>query len=224
MKRVIVILALVAAPAYGADVYLRGGGQITGVIVEQTDESVTVDIGGATISARMSSVVRIDESVSPLEMYRERAAGIPEGDADAWRELARWARGRALSSQSLEAFTKVLEVLPDDKEANEALGRIRVGEQWITEDEYYRNQGYIPFEGQWMRPSEKQAIQNERTAQERAAQQANEARIREIEAEQQAEKERIEKQREQEKMYRNPVSWGWGYGPRYWPDPVRRWP
>jgi hypothetical protein len=217
------IVLLAALPVAADDVILRGGGRITGQIIERTDEAVTVDIGGATITAKMSSVERIEVNTSPLQQYRDRAAEIPDDDVEAWRELARWAKGYALSSQALEAYSKVLAVLPDDEEANRALGRVRMSGTWVSEEESYQARGYVYFEGAWMTPNERQSIIAARQAQEEAEQRENEARIREIEAEQKAEKERLEAERKEEELRRNPVSWNWGYGPRYWPAPVRRW-
>jgi hypothetical protein len=217
MKRGIVLIALAAAPVFADDVYLRGGGQITGEIVEQTEDSVTVDVGGGgTITARMSSVVRIEKGTSPLQEYRTRAEGISYDDAEAWRELARWATNRALSSQALKAWTHVVSEIPDDPEANRALGRVQLDGQWVSEEESYRAQGYIEFEGQWMTPAERQAILANRRDREDAERQANEARINEIDGEIQDEKQRKEDKR-REDWNRNPVPWGWGYGPTYWP-------
>lgn len=236
MKQAIVIIALVAAPAFADDIYLRGGGQITGQIIEQTDDSVTVDIGGGTISAAMSSVVKIEKNNSPLQEYRERAAKIPAGDAEAWRELARWATGYSLSSQAREAYRKVVAVLPEDEEANKALGMVQLNGKWVTEEEGYRARGYVQFEGKWMTPAEQQSIVAERQAQQARAEadrEANAAKVQEIEAQQQADQKRQEEERDRldanNNSYYNPntVYWGWGAGPGYWHNPnqgPQQWP
>ncbi len=219
------IIALAAVPVFADDVYLRGGGQITGQIVEQTEDSVTVDVGGGgTITAHMSSVVRIEKATSPLQEYRKRAAVIPDGDVEAWRELARWATGNALTSQALKAYSQVVANLPDDKEANRALGRVQLDGRWVTEEESYLARGYVQFEGQWMKPGEKQRILEDRRARKEADRQANAAEIQTIENEIQADKEKKAAERE-EAQRRGSVSWGWGYGPNYWPRPgVVVWP
>ena len=227
MKRVIVVIALAAVPVFADDVYLQGGGQITGEIVEQTEDSVTVDIGGgATISAHMSNVVRIEKSTSPLQEYRARAAKIPAGDAEAWRKLARWATGNALSSQAGKAYSQVVAILPDDQEANHALGRVQVDGKWVTEEESYLAQGYVEFENEWMTPGERQQILASRQASKQADRQANDAAIQSIDAEQKAEKE--QKEADTEAFRRDglprvgdPVNWGWGAGPSHWPSPSR---
>jgi hypothetical protein len=214
-----------AAPAMADTVHLKGGGQIRGVIVERTEDSVTVDIGGGgTVTARMSSVVRIDEDRSPLQDFRERADAIPEGDVEGWRELARWATDNALMSQALRAYSEVLAVLPDDEEANRALGRVKVNGQWMTEEENYRSRGFVKFEGQWMTPQEQRRIEADRAAQETAQQQANEAKIAELENQITEDRRRKEEEMAATR-YRNSVNWGWGYGPDSWPRPgIVVWP
>ena len=221
------VIALAAAPVFADEVYLKGGGRFSGEIVEQTEDSVTVDIGGGYLSAPMSSVVRIEEGVSPLAEYRARAAGIPPGDAEAWRELARWAEKETLSSQAWEAYSQVVEILPDDDEANRALGRVLLGGSWVTEEESYRARGYVEFEGEWMMPAERQAILDERRAGEQADRQANEAEIRAIQADIDAEKqaEDLEFERQTSRYdhlpeYTGSLAWGWGAGPTYWPSGV----
>jgi len=221
------VIALAAAPVFADEVYLKGGGRFSGEIVEHTEDSVTVDIGGGYLSAPMSSVVRIEEGVSPLAEYRARAAGIPPGDAEAWRELARWAEKETLSSQAWEAYSQVVEILPDDDEANRALGRVLLGGSWVTEEESYRARGYVEFEGEWMMPAERQAILDERRAGEQADRQANEAEIRAIQADIDAEKqaEDLEFERQTSRYdhlpeYTGSLAWGWGAGPTYWPPGV----
>jgi len=222
VKRGLAVIALIAAPLLADDVYLRGGGRVTGEIVERSDDAVTVDIGGGTISVRTASIVRIEENVAPSQQYRERAAAISTGDAEAWRELARWARGEALATQASQAWSRVVAVLPDDEEANQALGRVRLDGRWVSEEESYLARGFIEFEGEWMTPGERQAILNDRLARDQADRQAETARLT---AEQQATAER-EAREEAERdaflsgglpQYGDPVNWGWGYGPVYWP-------
>ncbi|MCU0302498.1 MAG: hypothetical protein MUC56_00345 [Thermoanaerobaculales bacterium] len=223
----IVVASLAGVPAIADDVHLRGGGQITGQIVEQTEKEVVVDIGGGTISAPMSSVVSISKGTSPLQEYRDRAATLAPDDAEAWRELARWATDDALASQAEEAWQAVLTILPDDEEANRALGRVLLDGRWVTEEESYRARGYVELDGEWMTPAERQAILADRQARADADRQANEVRIREIEAEQRADEEREAQEAaaaDDWAYYGTPTYWGWGTGPAYWPARPRATP
>jgi len=221
-----VVIALAATPLFADEVYLRGGGRITGQIVKRTEDSVTVDIGGGTITANMTSVVKIEESMSPLQDYRGRAAAIAQGDVEAWRQLARWATSNSLSSQAAEAYSQVVASLPDDQEANQALGRVQLNGKWVSEEESYKARGYVEFEHEWMTPGERQAILAERKAQEDADRQANQAQIQAIEAEQSAEKQReADEAARKASRFNNlpvlgdPIPWAWGTGPAYWPTP-----
>jgi hypothetical protein len=213
-------MALAAAPLFADVVHLKGGGRITGEIVEQTAESVTVNIGGGNLSVGAGSVVRIEKSSSPVQEFRARAASIPPGDAEAWRELGDWAASGGQATLASQAYTQVVAIVPDDPEANRALGRIQYNGAWVTEEEAYRAQGYVEFEGEWMRPAERQSILAERKAEEEAYQRTEEARMQAEEADR---RER-EAQEEAERrafmtgglpQYGDPIPWG--YGPGSWP-------
>ncbi len=222
MKRAVVVIALAAAPLFADDVYLKGGGQLTGQIVEQTDESVTVDVGGGTLTVRRSSVVRIEQNTSPLQEYRDKAARLADGDAEGWRALARWATAGAMSTMASQAWSKVAAVLPNDAEANQALGRVRYNGRWVSEDEAFTAQGYTKFEGEWMRPGERETILAERRARQERDRREQEAEMRAAEKE---EAERDAQWKAEHEFwhdtpgaYGDATYWPWGgSGVVYWP-------
>ncbi len=223
MRRAVVVIALAAAaPLFADDVYLKGGGQLTGQIVEQTDESITVDIGGGTMTVRRASVVRIEQNKSPLQEYREKAAQLADDDAEGWRALAKWATAGAMSTMASQAWSKVAAVLPNDPEANQALGRVEYNGRWVTEDQAYTAQGYVKFEGEWMRPGERETILAERRAQEERSRQEQEAQARAAEQEK-AERDaqwnaEHEFWHDTPGAYGDATSWPWGgSGVVYWP-------
>jgi hypothetical protein len=224
--QILLLALLVGAPsASRADVvHLKSGGKLEGRIVEQTESSVEVDIGAGTMTLPMSSVERIEEGRSPLDDYDERVRGLAENDLDGWLELARWASGMGLGTQSLRAYEHVLTLDPKNPEANRAQGRVEVDGSWMTEDEAYRARGYVQFEGQWMTPGEQESILRTREADRAAAQaraQSAEAQAREAEA--QARQAEAQTQAQQP-TYGIPLYWNnWGPGPSSWPkNPVDR--
>lgn len=208
------LLFLMPSLALADEVYLKGAGTISGRITEQTEASVTVDVGGGTMSVPMSRVDRIVKGRSPLDDYDERAQQLAPDDIDGWRKLGRWADKQGLPAQSREAYGTVLKTAPDDAEAREALGFVRLNGQWMTQDEAYRAQGYVKFDGEWMTAQEAQALQASAAAEkahwdaERTAIDADDARR---DAEERA-------QEEADSTWQDPVYWGgWGYGVNYWP-------
>lgn len=220
------MIALLSAPVFADEVYLKGGGQISGEIVEQSDTSITVDIGGGTLAVKTSQVVRVEKSVSPLQEYKQKAAAIASGDAAAWRTLARWAEGQALATQAREAWTQALRIQPDDPEANQALGRVQLDGAWVSEEDAYRAQGYVEFEHEWVTPGERDAILADRQAEAQAHQdamqaqaEAEEAARQERQAQEQAESDAFWPELPQfgdEVLYTGYTGWG---SPTYWPAP-----
>lgn len=197
------------------EVYLKGAGTISGRIIEQTETTVTVDVGGGTMGVPMSRVERIEKGRSALDEYEDRANQLALEDAGGWRTLARWASKNGLPAQSREAYATLLEVLPDDAEAREALGFVRVQGHWMTEEEGYRALGYVKFDGEWMTPQEAQTLQANEAA-ERAHWDAERSAIAAESAQQEADKRAREA--EEDAYDDNPVYWGgWGYGMTYWP-------
>ncbi len=205
------------------EVFLKGGGTFSGRIVEQTDTMITVDIGDGKIGFPMTRVDHIVKGRSPLDEFDERASRLGPKDANGWRSLGRWALQQALSTQSRQAYQKVLSISPDDPEAREALGFVLLDGHWATEEESYRARGYVKYDGEWMTPAEMQVAQASDAAEQArwdAEKRAVEADVaaREAAAEKREADER-ERKAEEERRSQTPVYWGgWGYGATYWPS------
>ena len=224
MKRLAVLLILVPGAALADEVFLKDAGSISGRIVEQTAETVKVDVGDGVIGVPASRVDRIVKGKSHLDEYDERAAKLKPADANGWRSLGQWASQQGLASQSKSAYQKVLAVAPDDPGARKALGFVSLNGKWVTEEESYRARGYVQYDGEWMTAAQAQVAQqgdaNERArrdAEKRAIEAENAAREAQIRAD---EAEKKAKEEEEKRMrYQDPVYWGgWGYGMTYWPS------
>jgi tetratricopeptide (TPR) repeat protein len=182
------VLLLVAAGAASADqVVLKGGGTLSGVLVQQTPEAVTIEVALGRVTLPASRVERIIAGDSALGEYRSRALGLQEGDTFGWLSLGLWARDHGLHAQAREAFQRVLARDPGNAVAHEAMGNVRLGERWVSPEESYRAQGLVYYEGQWMTREDRDFVSREREASARveAADRARveaEARAREAEA------------------------------------------
>lgn len=221
------MLALAAAPVLGDEVVLKGGGRITGEIVKETESAITVDIGAGSMTVQKSSVVRIEKTTSPLQKYRAQAASLAPEDFEGWRKLGRWAASQGLSKQAREAFSKVKAMIPDDPEANRALGLVLLDGHWVTEKESFTARGFVQFEGEWMMPAERQAILGERQAIEEADRQELAAQIEADQVAQAEEDEREAAEDAERDIWSGPLDqlpapgdyayYGYGYVPTYWP-------
>lgn len=179
---------LLAAPAGADEVYLEGGGKLTGEVVERTATTLVIETGPGRIGVPLARVKRVVHSPSSLSEYRRRAAALAETDVQGWLALARWARQRDLDTQAREAFERVRRLDPDNADAQTALGNVSWDGRWMTADEARRAQGLVNFEGDWITPEERaERVRTQReeaiARQERAE---AEARAREAEARAQA--------------------------------------
>jgi len=218
--RLLLLGAVLSCAVASADeVYLKGGGKLSGRVVQKTATSVEVDVGAGRVTVPANRVERIVEGRSSLDAYHERAGALDPGDREGWAALGRWASDQGLSTQSREAYNRVLALDPSNAEANEALGNVQVNGRWMSEDAGYQARGYVQFEGEWMTPGERQAIESERAlADTDRARAEAEARARQAEARaEEAEARAKEAEAAQQTPQGLPLWYGWGPGPVLWP-------
>ncbi|HQR66247.1 MAG TPA: hypothetical protein PLB02_02525 [Thermoanaerobaculia bacterium] len=224
MRKLPLLLLLLPGLLVADVVYLKSGGRFSGRILEQTPEKVVVDFGDGTIGLPMDQVEQIVKGPSPLDEYDARAGKLEPQDVAGWRTLAQWASARGLSAQSRAAYKKVLAVAPDDPEAREALGYVKVDGRWLTEEESYRARGFVKYEGEWMTPAEVQLAQSNAAreqARDEAARQASDAQFAATMDRLQKQEDEKRAREERDRVSRDPVYWGgWGYGVTYWPSPA----
>jgi hypothetical protein len=210
---------LLAGAAAADEVFLKGGGRLSGRIVSRTETTIEVDVGAGRIGVPASSVLRIEEGRSPLHEYEERAGRIAAGDADGWIALAQWAEGKGLGTQAREAYHRALAASPADPRANVALGNVQMGGRWVSEEESYRARGYVQYEGEWVTAAERDAMErahaaeDERERERRAADQ----RVREAEARAAEAEARAREAEAQQATEGIPLWYGWAPGPMSWP-------
>jgi hypothetical protein len=186
MNRIAVISLLALSPSLvSADsVFLKGGGEIKGEVVEQRADAVVLEVGPGRLTLPMKNVTRIVSSTTDLGLYHARAAALAPGDVAGWLSLAAWAQRHELATQAREAYEHVLAMDPMNADAHLSLGNVRLGNQWLSGAEANRARGLVEFEGTWMTPEERQLRFEERAvaAQERQAMREGDARAREAEA------------------------------------------
>jgi hypothetical protein len=229
-----VLLASCLSSVLGADdVYLVGGGKISGEIVERSASRIVVETGPGRVTLPMARVTRVEAGRSALSEFRARARSLQPGDHDGWVALGRWANQRDLGTQAREAYERALAADPGSAEANAGLGRVQTDGRWLTQEESQRAKGLVPFEGSWVTPAELEATRRERSEadlSERAAREAD-ARVREAEARArtaEAEAQRAEAEAATDPQYDDGIPyWPYAYGggrdyrPRPEPRPDR---
>jgi hypothetical protein len=170
------LTAILAALALGlaarADVItLKNGQKREGRVVEESEDSVKLEIAVGTIkgvvSISKSEIASIERGMSDNEKlmadYEKRKAALNDKDAGAWQELGDWCgRQKGMSSLGREAYQRAVQIDPNQTGARLALGYENVNGVWKTHDEAMAAKGFVQFEGKWMVPSEKSKIIEER--------------------------------------------------------------
>ncbi len=149
------LILLFSLPCLADRVVLKGGSEITGVVVtEQRDDAdnlvyITVALRqGGLITLKGADVLRIDrEQKTPWQEYEERS-GKAGSDVDVRLALAVWCRERGLWHEAATELMKVLELRPGDTRALELLGKL--GWEWEQPAE---------GDGHWVSPEEVQKRQ-----------------------------------------------------------------
>ncbi len=180
----VVAFALSAVVARADEVFVKGGGRLSGQVIEYGPDTVVVDVGPGQIGLPLSYVERIVPGTTPQAVYRERAARLAAGDAAGWVALGQWALEQDLVTKARAAFEHVLAVDPSNAAAHLSLGHVRAGDQWMTREDGYRARGLVVYQGSWMTRDERRALVDERlaAAEEERVRLEAEARVREAEA------------------------------------------
>ncbi|HXY40083.1 MAG TPA: hypothetical protein VEQ10_10445 [Vicinamibacteria bacterium] len=165
------------------EILLKSGGRLSGVVVEKTDTTVSIECSPGRVTLPLSRVERISQAPSSLELWRARAAGLGPADVRGWASLARWADEHGLATQARESWQRVLALDAGHPEANAALGRVWLNGAWMSREDAWRAQGYVEFDGRWVTPAERAALLEEQRTEEAMELQRREAELRAREAE-----------------------------------------
>jgi hypothetical protein len=185
-------IALLAGVGLAAadEVHLRGGGEIHGVVESQTADKITIDVGAGRVTLPMSRVASVEAGASALTEFRARHAALAPSDVAGRVSLGFWAKDHDLNTQARQMFEEAVALDPGNAPAQMALGRVRLGDRFVSQDDANRAQGLVQYEGQWMTPQEREgrAIAEMQDSERRA--QAEARRVAEAQAAEAAEQAR----------------------------------
>lgn len=177
-------LLLVAVPASADEVFLKSGGRLSGILIEQTATRLVLQTGPGTVTLPRASVERVVQKQSVLQTHGQRAALLHPTDTNGWLDLALWAKDQGLETQAREAFSRVLALDPGNAMAQAGIGKIWLNNRWLSEEDAQRARGNVLFEGSWVTPEEREdriRERSERRAEERSRRESD-ARVAEAEA------------------------------------------
>lgn len=143
-------LAVASIPAFADEVVLRNGARFEGDVRESKD-TVTVVMDFGSITFKRIDVARIDRGPAPILVFDGRLVLLKADDLEGRFDLAMWALDRHLDQRATKLLEHILERDPDHARAREALGYRRHQGKWLTEEEYFTEQGLVKCRGEWMK-------------------------------------------------------------------------
>jgi hypothetical protein len=179
--------------------------------------TVVLVVGPGRVRLGAANVLRIERGRTPLTVYRDRASRLDAGDVQGWLDLGFWAHEAGLATQSKEAFERVLQIDPRNASANAALGRVELNGRYVSQEESYRQQGFVQHRGQWVSPAQLDAELRAEAAEAEASalRREGEIRVREAEARAriaEAEARRAEADAENAEDFEDGIPLWWGTG------------
>lgn len=164
------ILALGLASVSADVVTTTDGKSYEGAVTSQEGGKVVIEttFDGTKEFAR-ADVKSVDLTVSPLR--RQLAFRLEQAkDVPSLTALVDWAKSKGFKPELLDVWKKVLAVDPNHVKAHKALGHVLVGKVWMTPEEKAsadaaaveataRAKGLVPYEGRWVTPAEKEALE-----------------------------------------------------------------
>ncbi|MFO0818755.1 MAG: HEAT repeat domain-containing protein [Pirellulales bacterium] len=164
---VCLVLACIPIVARGDVFLLNSGGQVEGELVNRDEVPrvnyvVRLESGGEIVlgSRQVSSVVVRNDADRRYEELLPKMPATIEGH---WK-MAEWCRERSLDTERETHLRAILELDPNHEPARLGLGYTRLQGKWTTNEEYYRELGYVRQGTTWRLPQELAMV----TAQDRA--------------------------------------------------------
>ena len=159
MYRILAALLLAVSSLCLADVvHVMDGGKLVGKILEETDEEVVIlTVKGIVARIPVERVERIERG-SLREIYERQMKSVDKNSAGALYGLARWCRDVGLVKESEDLLRRVLALEPDHEEARWALGYMRRGGRWLSEEEWRAEQGFVRYRGEWVKKEDLEKI------------------------------------------------------------------
>ncbi len=90
--------------------------------------------------------------------YATRLAKTPDDQLDRRVELARWARGKGLATESDSLLEAVIAAKVDHAGARKALGYEKIGNDWLRGEPLWQTKKWVRYLGRWMPPAERRKL------------------------------------------------------------------
>ncbi|MFG0320178.1 MAG: hypothetical protein ACF8XB_23095 [Planctomycetota bacterium JB042] len=164
------LLGVLASSVAADVVHLKNGGKLHGEILSDDGAFVEVKTKFGVQKIAKADVKEIERKRTPAQEIDDRLGSLAADDADGVFALAVLAEERRLRKRHRELLDRVLEIDPEHDGANRALGRVKYKGTWVRPEErerleqesraeQMRAQGMVEHDGRWVTPEEKEKLE-----------------------------------------------------------------
>src|SRR4051812_3680342 len=135
------------------------GAKLRGKVISDTPDEVKIKTAGGVITVPRGEVSTVDRAKDLASELASRQGTLDKHpSAQGFLDLAHWCEEHELFIAQADALQKALKLDPENETARTALGFRRLKGHWVTESEYFKDQGYTQIEGRWVSPAEKEKL------------------------------------------------------------------
>ncbi|MBI4879639.1 MAG: hypothetical protein HY812_08280 [Planctomycetes bacterium] len=172
MRRCLCTVLLIAgvSSAHAEDhVWVKGKSLQKGEIIHEGENGIDlVTLDGTALRIEKGEVVKIVRDRPLPAAVREKLEAVPEGDAAALLEVARFAQAQGLDREARRVALRILFFAPDHAEARALLGHCRVFGTWFVdqaaavkaEGKRLKDEGYVKSNGGFVRSDDREDLQS----------------------------------------------------------------
>jgi hypothetical protein len=135
------------------------GAKLRGKVLSDTPDEVRIKTAGGVIAIPRGEVSTVDrEKDLASELAARNGALEKKPSAKGYFDLARWCEEHELFIAQAECLQRVIKLEPDNEAARHELGYRRLKGKWVSETEWYADQGWAQIDGRWVSPAEKEKL------------------------------------------------------------------
>lgn len=136
LSRSLLLAVLFVIPLGGDEIIKRDGKKITGRLVREGEDEVTIlTLEEEEVTVSRSEVAEIHKGPTALDEYDEKVRKKPPKTASDHVDLGKWCKKKGLKKKAQLHFSRAVELDPDEASARKELGHVRVGEWWVPKEE-----------------------------------------------------------------------------------------
>lgn len=150
---------LIPVSDVAADVIqLKNGRTLEGKVRDAENGQIEIILPYGSLTFPRDLVASVERGHTIEDEVLDRLSQLAPDDADGLYELALYCRDQSAYTLAGRLLEEVLLIDPDHPEARRDLGYVLDDDRWVTEEEYRRRRGQVPFRGSWVPAAERDRI------------------------------------------------------------------